>query len=75
MQIPTELVKDGRAAQEALVKDMSAVEATVAKEESAFKTIFIDFLPQIVAVAFITLVIGLVAGAEIGKHLHVPHVG
>ena len=34
------------------------------------EVLFKDFLPQIIAIAFIALVLGASLGVSIGKHLH-----
>jgi hypothetical protein len=68
MEIPTELIKDGREATAALKATMDGLEAKEATQLSDFKTMFIDFLPQIIAVACVSVIVGLVFGVEIGRH-------
>jgi hypothetical protein len=71
MEIPTQLVKDGRAAHAAISADMAQVEQIFASQVvTPEKTLTKDFLPAVIAIAFIALVVGLIFGTEIGKHLH-----
>lgn len=55
-----------------LAKDIAELEqaAKLAPVRAKIELLFKDFLPQIIAIAFIALVVGGSLGVSIGKHIH-----
>jgi hypothetical protein len=75
MQTPNEFLESVNQAyrgitEPPIVKDIAELERAAVMVRPRIELLFKDFLPQIIAIAFIAFVVGGALGVSIGKHVH-----